>query len=197
MNANQGFDFESAIRCMARDGISEVDDPDGDVPPIVVTEGPRGIVGIGFNISDRDTDNRATMLEIAAALGVVRATRAAMICMAWVSDKTEGRQGQRQEAVMVTIVDLNNVRILFAPVQRNRDMPPDLGSWIEADEEGARVAGAFINALRYGLTLSGSVDGIPGLDNLLKEAWADGERGVAEATALLVKVMSKEGIESG
>ncbi len=134
-------------------------EPDGGIPPILVTEGPRGVNVMQFAMpADGDADNE-TAYAITANIAVLRATEVVFVAGAWLTNPPPGADGtgenpSRTEIVIILNAGAEGQRMLIADVGRRAGQPPLIGPWTEQPVDAAQSLGTFGEAIRYGLGLA-------------------------------------------
>lgn len=133
--------------------------PDGGIPPILVTEGPRGVNVMQFAIpADGDADNE-TAYAITANIAVLRAAEVVFVADAWLTNPppnadNTGESPSRTEIVIILNAGAEGQRMLFADVIRRAGQPPAIGQWTEQPLDGTQNLGTFGEAIQYGLGLA-------------------------------------------
>lgn len=154
-------DFVEHVKANARRRARTFTRPMDDWPMTVVTE-HSGESPHAFDLPDwianSDNAKEALGVALAAAARETKPTKVALISSAWMikrppdeplPDKPPSQHADRQEIVMVVVVDAERSEGWMAEIKRFRAKPPTLGAW-QGSEPGVagRLAGPLIEALR-------------------------------------------------
>lgn len=128
--------------------------PDGGIPPILVTEGPRGVNVMQFVMPGTDRDNEDTAYAITANIAVLRATEVVFAAGASLTNPPDGGEiPSSTEVVVILHGTAEGERMMFADVIRGEGQPV-IGRWANQTVDDAQNLGIFGEAIRYGLGLA-------------------------------------------
>ena len=133
--------------------------PDAGVPPILLTDGPRGVNVLQFAPPGSDQDNEDTAYAVTANIAVLRATEVVFLAGVWLTnpepdDAATAENPSAAEAVVILHGTADSQRMLFADVIRTDGQPPAVGRWTAAPVDETQGLGTFGDAVRYGLRLA-------------------------------------------
>lgn len=162
------FDLIEYAKDGARTSFSALEEPDGDIMPVMIFVGPSGLGLMPLDkVLESDQSHDIGALYMTATLVVTRATAAVMVATSYIGvcDANDPRLDLENQSVTVPIkdwvesseelglmyVDGNKSRLISAPIMRYSDKPPTLGNWIEDGTE--ELGGRFGNAISIGLRM--------------------------------------------
>jgi len=133
--------------------------PDAGVPPILLTDGPRGVNVLQFAPPGNDQDNEETAYAVTANIAVLRATEVVFLAGVWLTNPgpdgaATAENPSAAEAVVILHGTADGQRMLFADVIRTDGQPPVVGPWTAAPVDETQGLGTFGDAVRYGLRLA-------------------------------------------
>lgn len=133
--------------------------PDGDLPTMLFTQGPRGVEVMTLAAGgDEYIDDVA--LAMAANIAVMGATEAVLASAARVppSDDHGAEVSSRRpigtEVLLILQATRDMEQTMLADVIRREAEPPAMGDWDVNPADAARVLGGFDRAIRFGLVLA-------------------------------------------
>lgn len=164
----------SAARTAARDALNALENPEDDIPPVLVADTPRGVMMAGLEIPPGDSGRYDVADYMTALVACVRATEVAFVSTAWIADTTfedtrrASEHPDRKETIVLAYENEDGRQLWLAPVTRHENRPPDMGLWQQ--ESTAMIGGRFAAALSLGLKMAKTVKEIPGLAEQLDKA---------------------------
>jgi len=133
--------------------------PDAGVPPILLTDGPRGVNVLQFAPPSSDQDNQDTAYAVTANIAVLRANEVVFLAGVWLPNPgpdgvDTAEKPSAAEAVVILHGTADGQRMLFADVIRGDGQPPVVGQWTATPVDETQGLGTFGDAVRYGLRLA-------------------------------------------
>lgn len=131
-------------------------EPEGGIPPILVTEGPRGVNVMQFVMPGSDEDNEDTAYALTANIAVLQATEVVFAAGAQLNNPAPETGGtpSSTEVVVVLHGTADGERMMFADVIRREAQPPVIGPWQIQPVDESQGLGTFGEAIKYGLALA-------------------------------------------
>lgn len=130
-------------------------DPEGGLPPILVTDGPRGVNLMQMVMPGGEEDIEDTAYAITANIAVLRATEAVFVAGAWQANPQQDEAATVGTEVMVLLHGTaDGQRMMVADVLRSDAAPPVIGDWATQNTDGAQGLGIFGDAISQGLALA-------------------------------------------
>lgn len=172
---NDDFDFVAHIKRAARDALNGLTDPDDDILPVILSNGPHGLSVTGALMPADEEGKAALADQITARVAVAQATEAAMVCPAYLRtiNPDTGELGERVEHVVLVHCYLDGQSAWSAKVTRHEDRPPDMSIW--EDWGTAAVVGRFADAMHAGLAYAKTSHDDPDMQEILDAGHREGQ----------------------
>ncbi|MEI7780344.1 MAG: hypothetical protein WCJ18_00290 [Planctomycetota bacterium] len=153
------FDLLKHTKQAARDAVNNLESPDDDIIPVLLTYGPRGLSILGSVMSADEDGRDAFADEITARVAVQQATEATMVCAAYVTllDAVTGKVSPKQETVVLMHYSADETvtpQAWTAKITRHENRPPDMSVWEELGKGamGGRFADAIMQGIEFAKT---------------------------------------------
>jgi len=182
------FDLVSQAKLGAREALNNLENPEDDILPVVLSYGPRGLSVMGAFMPSTDEGKDELADNMTARIAVAQAQEAAMVSTAYLSviNTKTGKLSERQETIVLIHCTLEKQQAWTAKVTRHSSRPPDMSIWEELGE-AVMVGGRFASAMVDGLRLASTVD--DDMQSLLDEGYSRNR--VDDLVRVFLQVMKK------
>jgi 2,4-dienoyl-CoA reductase-like NADH-dependent reductase (Old Yellow Enzyme family) len=177
------IDLIEHAKTKAREFVGDLDDPEDDILPVMLCQGPHGLGMLPLNLMDSEQSKDQLALWMTAMLTVSRAEEAVMVTTAWMvtvdRDQVDMAEGtsrvqpsehpNRTEAVILMCSKKGGDRMISAQLTRHPDKTPDLGDWDDTGDEIEKLGGRFGDAIHWGLEMAEKMP--PEMAEIIESAW--------------------------
>src|SRR5262245_55162118 len=149
--ADAAYDeFLTLVKEMPRDVGKTFTDPDDDWMPIMVVRTDDGLGVVGFDsefLADDDSKDVLAEIVIPGMIEQLGASAVALVMSAWslkspeIPDVRPSLHPERQEILVLHVIDAAHESIFHAPILRDGEQPPALGKW---EQFAATATGRFV-----------------------------------------------------